>query len=72
MIEPAFIEEGFHERDDSALIMGREIGGAAEPVQESRSVRAREIITHRRQPKQLVGRDAERAGAIHWDVVFKR
>ena len=31
VIEPTFIEQRFDERDDGALIVGREIGGAAGP-----------------------------------------
>ena len=44
VIEAAFIEEGFYEGDDGALIMRGQIGRTPEPSQEPGRARSREII----------------------------
>ena len=64
MIEPAFIEQGFDERDDGALIMRRQIRRAPEPSQEPGRARGREIVADGRQPEHLVGGHAKRPGEV--------
>jgi len=59
MIEPAFVGAGFNQRDDRALIVGREIGSATQPRQEPGGARGGEIVSHRRESQELVSRDAK-------------
>ena len=64
VFEAAFVEEGFDEGDDGALVVGGEIGGAAEAGEEAGGAGAGDVVADRGEAEELVGGHAERAGEV--------
>ena len=64
VVKPTFIEERLDERDDRALVVGGQIRGAPKSGQQPGGARGGEIVADRREPQELIGGHAERAGEI--------
>ena len=64
VFETALVEEGFDEGDDGALVVGGEIGGAAEAGEEAGGARGGDVVADRGEAEELVGGHAEGAGDV--------